>query len=126
MNNENLHSADPQNAVAPTQNLDFGTALGYLKHGKRIAREGWNGKGMFVYLNKGSVASDSEYVKEFSDGLDVTGPVDGVSAYMFVVSDKGTSTRLPNINMKAATGSTVTGWLASQTDLLSNDWCVVE
>ena len=34
----------------------------------------------------------------------------------------GTITRLPNLNMRAATGSTVTGWLASQTDILAEDW----
>ncbi len=32
----------------------------------------------------------------------------------------------PHIDMKAADGSYVVGWLASQTDLLSDDWCIIE
>ena len=98
-----------------TTNLSFGQALDQLKQGKSISREGWNGKGMFVYLNKGS----HDFNKE--KGL----PIDGVSADLFIDGAEGTSTRLPNINMKSATGSIVTGWLASQTDLLADDWCVL-
>jgi hypothetical protein len=33
--------------------MDFGKALEELKDGKKVAREGWNGKDMFIYLSKG-------------------------------------------------------------------------
>ena len=93
--------------------LNFGQALESLKQGHRIARGGWNGKGMFVGLNKGS----SECL---SPGRTET--IEGVSETLFELGNTGTVTRLPNLNMRAATGSTVTGWLASQTDLLAEDW----
>lgn len=110
--------------VKPTNNqmetkLSFGQALDQLKLGKAISREGWNGKGMFVYLNKGS----RDVSGESPEG---TENVEGIPFHLFEMGDKGTVTRLPNVNMKAATGSTVTGWLASQTDLLAEDWCVLD
>lgn len=97
--------------------MSFGEALSYLKTDHRIARGGWNGKGMFVFLNKGS----SEILSP-----DRSLHVESISETLFELGDTGTVTRLPNINMRAATGSTVTGWLASQTDLLAEDWEVVE
>jgi hypothetical protein len=97
--------------------MNFGIALEALKQGKRIAREGWNGKGMFVYLNKGS-----RDISKPQEGENV----EGISFELFELGDNDTVTRLPNINMKAATGSTVTGWLASQTDLLAEDWCIID
>ena len=36
------------------ENLNFGDALALLKSGKKVAREGWNGKGMFLFLVPGS------------------------------------------------------------------------
>ena len=97
--------------------LNFGQALEALKQGHRIARAGWNGKGMFVGLNKGS----SECL---SPGRTKT--IEGVSETLFELGNTGTVTRLPNLNMRAATGSTVTGWLASQTDLLAEDWIDID
>lgn len=96
-----------------THKLNFGQALEALKKGHCIARAGWNGKGMFVSLNKGS----SEFLSPTR-----TETIEGVSETLFDLGSTGTITRLPNLNMRAATGSTVTGWLASQTDLLAEDW----
>ena len=92
--------------------LSFGEALEYLKNECRIARAGWNGKGMFIYLNKGSTTS--------LPSRETT--IEGISDHLFELGDDDTVTRLPNINMRAASGSTVTGWLASQTDILAEDW----
>ena len=97
--------------------LNFGQALEAVKKGHRIARAGWNGKGMFVCLNKGS----SEFL---SPGRTET--IEGVSEKLFEFGNTGTVTRLPNLNMRTASGSTVTGWLASQTDLLAEDWIDLE
>lgn len=104
-------------------NQTFSAALDACKNGSRIAREGWNGKGMFVFLEKGSFAIGPDHAK---------GPepmprfVDGISCDHFDRGDFGTCTRLPNLNMRAASGSTVTGWLASQTDMLADDWCILD
>jgi hypothetical protein len=100
-----------------TPRKTFGDVIAALKEGKRAAREGWNGKGMFIYLNKGSRAEPMN-AGDLCEGI----PFDG----MFEQGDTGTVTRLPNINMRAATGSTVTGWLASQTDMLAEDWEILD
>lgn len=96
--------------------FDFGDAIRHVKDGRRVAREGWNGKGMFVYLNRGSEC-----------GSEMCGShTGGVPRRLFDAGDFGTVTRMPNFNMRAADGGTVTGWLASQTDMLAEDWVLVD
>ena len=110
----------------PTRNLTFSTALALLKQGERIQRAGWNGKGMYLWLNKGSF--DHEllgFARGDNPQAGHPSTMDGISLGLFESGDVGTVTRLPNINMRAASGSTVTGWLASQTDMLADDWQVV-
>jgi hypothetical protein len=97
-------------------NMNFGQAIEALKSGQVVARQGWNGKGMYLTLNRGSIAADT-----MTDGV----TIDGVAFNLFDQGDQGTVTRLPNINMRTATGSIVTGWLASQTDMLAEDWCLL-
>ncbi len=86
--------------------MDFGKALAALKEGKRVAREGWNGKGMFLFLVAGS-----NFVVNREPLLSIMG--------------EGTMvTYRPHIDMKDAEGKVVP-WLASQTDMLAEDWHVV-
>ena len=101
----------------PLGRMSFGEALHALKAGHRVARSGWNGKNMFIYLNKGSV--DDSSLGEHSL------LIEGVQQELFEYGDKGTVTRLPNINMRSASGSTVTGWLPSTTDMLAEDWTIL-
>ncbi|QKJ87418.1 DUF2829 domain-containing protein [Paramixta manurensis] len=91
--------------------MNFGQAIGALKAGKAVGREGWNGKGMFIFLKKGS-----------HDAAIVQAHINGVVSELFEKGDEGTVVRMPCICMKAADGSTVEGWLASQTDMLADDW----
>lgn len=102
-----------------SENLNFGQAIEALKEGKAASRQGWNSKGMFVYLNKGSHDFPEEAGKLFDK-------IESIKISLFENGDKGTITRLPNLNMKSASGSTVTGWLASQTDMLAEDWCILD
>ena len=102
--------------------MNFGQVIEALKEGKSVIRNGWNGKGMFIYLNRGS----HDFSSKDGETVEIVSEIDGVSAVLFDGGDKGTVTRLPNLNMRTATGSTVTGWLASQTDLLAEDWGIVE
>jgi hypothetical protein len=86
---------------------NFGWALQQLRMGKRLARTGWNGSGMFVFLVEGS---------EFEVNR---APLDKFY-------DVGTKvTYRPHLDMKVADGS-IGVWVPSQTDLLSEDWQVVE
>lgn len=87
-----------------TGGMTFGLAIEALKKGLRVARAGWNGKGMFVFLR---------------EGRQITG-VDPASAM------GGDFESLPHLCMRAADGKCVVGWLASQTDILSEDWEVID
>lgn len=89
-----------------TKGFDFGVAIAKLKLGDKVARAGWNGKGMFVFLVKGS---------EFEVNR----------APLLGIYEVGTRIKYnPHIDMRTADGSIVP-WLASQTDVLAEDWEVV-
>jgi len=96
--------------------FNFGAALERLKNGEKVARKGWNGKGMYLWLEKGSHDFGTDAVQSY---------IGGIRCSLFERGDKGTSTRMPHICMRAADGSTVSGWLASQTDMLAIDWVAV-
>ena len=92
--------------------MTFGLAIEELKAGKKVARAGWNGKGMWLSL----VVSIHDIQREGT-----TLPV-----YRLTIDDAGTgATALPWIGMKTADNKFVP-WLASQTDMLAEDWAVVE
>jgi len=74
--------------------MDFGQALAFLKAGDRVARTGWNGKGMWL-----EYADDARF-----------GPNEALM--------------LPFIVMRTVHGFFVP-WLASQTDILAEDWIVL-
>lgn len=86
--------------------MDFGDAIRALKRGQRVAREGWNGKGMFLFLVNGSTFKVNR-------------------APLLGIYPEGTEIEYhAHIDMKTAQGYVVP-WLASQADMLSEDWVVV-
>lgn len=87
--------------------MDFGEAIQALKDGERVAREGWNGKGMWLVLVPESIGI------AFSEG----------SVYQRAGLAKGSINA--HIDMKTATGEMQPGWLASQTDMLAEDWVIL-
>lgn len=93
--------------------MDFSDALRAAKDGRRIARKGWNGKGMWVAVTPGSTIP----VEKAREGAALQRAAE--------LPDGAELTILPHIDMKAADGSLVIGWLASQTDLLAEDWEVL-
>ena len=90
---------------------NFGDALIALKDGKRVSREGWNGKGMWLVLVPGTKAVNftegSPYQKAGLTHGEILPHID-----MYTVNSEGRRAMLP-------------GWLASQTDMLAEDWSVV-
>ena len=96
--------------------MKFGEALDRLKAGDRIARRGWNGKGMWLSLSGPLEGRRIPYDKFWSANN---------AAYAHGLPDREANV-LPCITMKTADGSILMGWLASQTDLLSEDWVIVE
>lgn len=83
--------------------LSFGQAIELAKKGKRIAREGWNGKNQYVVLACNISFKDNE-----GELFNAEHEAIGNKAFVFV----GTS----GVQM---------GWLASQADMLAEDWKVV-
>ena len=95
---------------------DFGNAIRAMKEGKRVCRAGWNGKGMWVALTPGST---------FNAAAAKPGHTAYHRAQELAGSPHENIALLPHIDMRAADGSMVIGWLASQTDMLSEDWFVL-
>lgn len=100
--------------------MTFGEALEALNNGALVAREGWNGKGMFIYKVE---ASDPTYEQ-------LRGRCKDAIEYAFAHDNKIHHEQEAvhinaHIDMKAADGSIVVGWLASQTDMQADDWYVV-
>ena len=88
-----------------TAGMTFGDAIQAAKMGKRIARKGWNGKGMYVFLAHGMDFHTDADLSELDDqDVEV----------------------LDCLVMRTATGAFCPGWLASQTDMLADDWMIVE
>lgn len=94
--------------------MNFGQAIEVLKLGHRVRRVGWNGKNMFIYLVSGSIRTADELRNEAKEHV-----AEGLTAFSAVRINS-------HIDMKAADGSIVVGWLASQTDMLADDWEVLE
>lgn len=87
--------------------MDFGQALVALKGGSKVSREGWNGKGMFLFLVPGST-------------FQVNRPP------LLGIYPEGTEISYhAHVDMKTAQGDVVP-WLCSQTDMLAEDWGVVQ
>lgn len=79
--------------------MDFGDAIRALKMGRRVSRAGWNGKGMWlVLIHPGNAMHTST-----AGGFDMQ----------------------PCIGMKTADDKMQPGWLASQADMLGEDWGLV-
>jgi hypothetical protein len=90
--------------------MNFGQAIEALKLGSKVAREGWNGKGMFIYLVRGSLVNELRGEAATHVGQPKEGDAQVINSH---------------IEMKAADGSIVVGWFASQTDILAEDWVIV-
>lgn len=103
-----------KNPVTMTKGLNFGQALEALKSGQRVCREGWNGKNMWIAYTPGSQFPGESAKK-------------GHAAALLAKERPGELITLgAHIDMKAADGTLVVGWLASQTDMLAEDWCILE
>lgn len=99
----------------PNGCLTFGMAIEAMKSGKKVCRKGWNGKGMWLCV-------------PLCDGPKEI-PANGIWGKPnaeYAEQNGGTVKVLPYITMKTADGAIVMGWLASQTDILSEDWMIVE
>ncbi len=101
-------------AYQPRDQLSFSAAVYLMKQGYKLARAGWNGKGMWVIYVPGTpkakLTPGSVYAKLFPrrKTMEILPHFD-----MYTVNASGRRAMLP-------------GWLASQSDIDANDWCVVK
>lgn len=88
-------------------NLNFGQAIEALKAGKKVSREGWNGKGMFAYFVSGSqfTVNRPPLSELFPEATQVT--------------------YRPHIDLRAADG-TCGVWNPNMMDVLAEDWVVID
>jgi len=84
----------PTTVLSEKKHMDFGGAICVLKGGGMVRREGWNGKGMYLYLHTGIEVRVGDSTKKCE----------------------------PVIGMYTAQGRYQPGWLASQADMLGEDW----
>lgn len=87
------------------EDMTFGDALEALKDGERVARKGWNGKDMYVFL-----AHEADFVTDAD-----------ISAFDHLAVEVGDM-----LVMKTAQDTFQPGWLASQADMLAEDWYIVK
>ncbi len=98
----------------PCDGMTFGMAIEAMKRGAKVARKGWNGKGMWLCV-------------PLCDGpkeIPATG-LWGKPNAEYAKQNCGTVKIMPYVTMKTADGTIVMGWLASQTDMLAEDWEIV-
>ena len=93
--------------------LNIMQALEALKAGYKVTREGWNGKDQWVSMTNGktlTLGEDTIWTKHIRDEADANG---------------GTVNLSPYLSIKTAQGDIQIGWIASQSDMLADDWRIV-
>lgn len=93
-----------EEAYRPMDGLTFGLAIEAAKRGSKISRKGWNGKGQYVQLATAISYRDAGGTVVNAEHKDI-----GNQAFAFV-----------------GTSGVQLGWLASQADMLADDWTIVE
>lgn len=101
----------------PEGHMDFGQAIRVLKAGGKVARAGWNGRGMYLWL-KPAAEVKREWCRDpyFIEAIDKNGG-ESIAALGTICMFTHDST-----GRKAV----LTGWLASQSDMLCEDWYIVD
>ena len=106
--------------------MSFGKAIKALKEGKRVQRSGWNGKGLFVFMQ---VPADidinivpkmqslpqsvkDEFVKRYEN------PENEVPVFQSIKYRNQLAIVYPD--------NSIYGWVASPSDILSEDWIILD
>ena len=84
--------------------MNFGKAIVLLKEGKKLRRKGWNGKNQYIEL-----ATNISYKNADGEIININHKTIGNKAIAFI-----------------GTSGVQIGWLASQSDMLSDDWELID
>lgn len=101
-------------AYRPINGMTFGLAIEAMKRGAKVARAGWNGKGMWLILVPGTPRAELREGTPYAKALGQSGRFCEILPHidMWTVNAEGRRAMLP-------------GWLASQSDMLAEDWLIV-
>lgn len=91
--------------------MTFGDAIENMKSGFKVARSGWNGKDMWITIGNGGIVKSEDFWNKHTK--------------KFAEVNGGEAEVLPYLIMKTADNKILMGWLASQSDILANDWEVL-
>ena len=95
-----------EGSYKPTNGMTFGLAVEALRKGRSVARKGWNGKGMYLFLVQGS--NNLARVHGYGFGEMVGEPTFADTIFMRTVDNR------------------LVAWTSSQSDILACDWMIVE
>lgn len=101
-------------AYRPVEGMTFGLAIEALKRGTKVARAGWNGKGMWLILVAGTPRA------ELREGTPYAKALQQPACEILPHIDMWT------VNAEGRRRAMLPGWLASQSDILAEDWLIVE
>jgi hypothetical protein len=107
---ENAQEYSVKDLIEMDATFDFGTAIDFLKSGLKVTRKGWNGKGQFVVYQKG-----------YPNGI----PCNKQTAEAFGMNEGDLFKVRPYLQMRTAQGDHAM-WTPSVSDVLAEDWQVVE
>lgn len=97
-------------------NLSFGDAIAALKQGLRVSRVGWNGKGMFIFMQVPSEIQTEVIPKMQSLPNSVKNEF----------LRRGGNIKYKNQLAMVYPDNTIFGWIASPSDVLEEDWCILD
>ena len=98
------------------QNLSFGEAIGALKDGKRVSRVGWNGKNLFIFQQVPSEINEEIVPKMQSLPQSVKDEF----------AKRGGNISYKNQLAMVYPDNIIYGWVASPSDVLETDWCILD
>lgn len=114
-NHENYISWSPkgvfEDAYRETEGMTFGLAIEAMRRGHNVARSGWNGKGIFIFIVKTAIGHPQQRKTGMKVSVDI--------ATHIAIDTTGLLTDNPDAP------KSVVPWLASQTDILAEDWQIV-
>jgi hypothetical protein len=114
--------------AATPQVMGFGQALIAAQNGKRVARAGWNGKGMYVFQRPADMLPITfiPKVKSLPDSVKAAVEQAHHGETHYASGQEITVSFGAYLCLSAADSSIANGWLPSQTDLLATDWVVLD
>lgn len=117
MQDENLHCLpDGESSKRDPQLIDFGEAIKAAKQGKRVTRLGWNGKGLFVFMQVPAEITEDIVPKMQSLPQSVKDEF----------ARRGGSITYSNQMALVNPNNSINGWAPSSSDTLAEDWIILD